>query len=197
MPRPPRPSNPPRPNASARAAAPVIHWVLAGLAALAAALASDPARAAGATAAAAQGFAAVGAPAATPSPASDPPRAPSETGGLYHALGRHAVLVPLMDDFVERCAADARIGAFFAETNLTELKKQLVDQLCQVADGPCTYEGASMADAHADMRVGRADFLAMVELLQQSMDRAGIAFALQRRLLARLAPMHRDIVTPH
>lgn len=141
-----------------------------------------------------------GAPARAASVAPAPPAraevVQSDADSLYHALGRHAVLVPLMDDFIDRCAADARIGSFFDDVNLKELKKQLVDQVCQVADGPCTYEGASMADAHADLKIGRADFLAMVELLQQAMDRAGIAFALQRQLLARLAPMHREIVAP-
>jgi hemoglobin len=34
----------------------------------------------------------------------------------------------------------------------------------------------------------------LVEVLQQAMDAQGIAFGVQNRLLARLAPMHRDIV---
>ena len=123
---------------------------------------------------------------AAATPAADP---------LYADLGGQPGLVSLMDDFVPRLAGDARIGAQFRETNLRELKKQLVDQFCVVSGGPCVYEGATMKKAHADLRIDKADFNRLVELLQDSMDARGIAFTDQNRLLARLAPMHRDVIT--
>ena len=45
-------------------------------------------------------------------------------------------------------------------------------------------------------RFTKGDFNALVEVLQQSMEARGIPFGAQNRLLARLAPMHREIVTP-
>ena len=54
-----------------------------------------------------------------------------------------------------------------------------------------------MKRAHANMTVAKADFNRLVEILQVSMDARSIPFADQNRLLARLAPMHRDIVTAH
>ena len=51
-----------------------------------------------------------------------------------------------------------------------------------------------MKEAHADQHIGKADFNALVEVLQQSMDAQGIAFTTQNRMLARLAPMHREII---
>jgi hypothetical protein len=48
--------------------------------------------------------------------------------------------------------------------------------------------------AHDGMDIRRGDFNALVEVLQQSMDAQGITFGAQNRLLAQLAPMHRDIV---
>lgn len=113
---------------------------------------------------------------------------------LYRAWGGEAGIRAVMQDFVPRLKAHPRIGHFFKDTNLAQLEKQLTAQLCQVAGGPCRYEGANMRDAHADMGVGRADFNALVEVLQQSMDQRGIAFRDQTAMLARLAPMHRDIV---
>ena len=99
-----------------------------------------------------------------------------------------------MADFVPRLAADPRIGEFFKETKLSELQKQLVDQFCVVSGGSCVYEGETMKNSHAEMKIRKADFNALVEVLQQSMDQQGIPFTVQNRLLARLAPMHRDIV---
>lgn len=113
---------------------------------------------------------------------------------LYRALGGTPGLTKLMDDFVPRLASDPRIKDFFKETKLSELKKQLVDQFCVVSGGSCIYEGETMKNSHAEMKIRKADFNALVEVLQQSMDQQGIPFTVQNRLLARLAPMHRDIV---
>lgn len=133
-------------------------------------------------------FASAAALAGTPGPAIDP---------LFDALGGKPGIALLMDDFVPRLAADPKIGAFFKDTNLRELKKQLADQFCAVSGGGCIYEGADMKKAHADLHIAKADFNRLVEILQLSMDARAIAFADQNRLLARLAPMHRDVVTVH
>lgn len=122
---------------------------------------------------------------AVPGPSTDP---------LFAALGGKPGIERLMNDFVPRVANDARIGSFFKDTNQAELKKQLADQFCAVAGGGCAYEGGDMKKVHADMHIGKGDFNRMVELLQSSMRDNGIAFADQNRLLARLAPMHRDVI---
>ncbi len=114
---------------------------------------------------------------------------------LYRAWGGKDGIRAVMDDFVPRLKADTRIGHFFKETATQHLAGQLTDQLCQLAGGPCVYEGPDMKAAHEEMGVRRADFHALVELLQRSMAAKGIAFADQNRMLALLAPMHRDVVT--
>lgn len=126
-------------------------------------------------------------------PASAYPVAPA--AGLYQAFGEQAGIRALMDDFVVRLKADARIGEQFKETNLANLAKQLTDQVCQLSGGPCVYKGPDMKEAHASMDIKRGHFNALVEVLQQSMDARGIPFTRQNQLLALLAPMHRDVVT--
>jgi hemoglobin len=114
---------------------------------------------------------------------------------LYQAFGEKSGIHTLMEDFVERLAADPRIGSFFKDTNRPNLVTKLTEQLCMVSGGPCTYSGAPMKPVHAEMNIGKTDFNALVEVLQKSMQTKGIAFADQNRMLARLAPMHRDIIT--
>ncbi len=116
---------------------------------------------------------------------------------LFDALGGKPGIDALVDAFVPRLAADAGIGAFFKDTNLRELKRQLADQVCAVSGGGCVYAGADMKSAHAEMKIVKADFNRMVEILQDAMDARAIPFADQNRLLARLAPMHRDVITVH
>lgn len=114
---------------------------------------------------------------------------------LYQAWGQKAGIHAVMEDFFVRLQADARTGPFFKSANRERLVTQLTEQLCQESGGPCTYQGAPMGPVHRGLGIGTADFNALVEVLQQSMDAKGIPFAAQNGMLARLAPLHREIVT--
>ncbi len=113
---------------------------------------------------------------------------------LYQQLGGQSGLVALMDDFMTRLLADKRMGPFFKDVDHKHVKEQLVAQFCEVSGGPCKLTGPDMKQAHAGMDVTKGDFNALVEVLQQSMDAQGIGFGTQNRLLAKLAPMHREII---
>ena len=114
---------------------------------------------------------------------------------VYRAWGGQTGIRAVMEDFVVRLKADARTGPFFKDANRENLVAQLTDQLCQVSGGPCRYAGGRMGPVHEEMNIGKGDFNALVEVLQQSMDAKGIPFAAQNGMLARLAPMHREIIT--
>ena len=115
---------------------------------------------------------------------------------LYKAFGEKAGLVALMDDFMVRLLADPRTGPHFQPANQQRIKEQLVDQLCALGGGPCVYKGADMKSSHANLEIKKSDFHALVEVLQTSMDAKGISFRKQNEMLALLAPMNRDIITP-
>jgi hemoglobin len=119
-------------------------------------------------------------------PAADP---------LYQTFGQQPGLVKLMDDFMLRLLADPRTEPHFKPANQQRVKEQLVEQLCQITGGPCVYKGADMKTAHGNLDIKKSDFNALVEVLQQAMDAQGIAFSAQNQLLARLAPMYRDVIT--
>lgn len=113
---------------------------------------------------------------------------------LYQQLGGQPGLTTLMDDFMTRLLADKRMNPFFKDVDHKHVKAQLVAQLCEVSGGPCKLKGPDMKKAHAGMDITKRDFNALVEVLQDSMSAQGIAFSTQNKLLARLAPMHRDII---
>ena len=115
---------------------------------------------------------------------------------LYKAFGEKAGLVALMDDFMVRLVADPRTGPHFKPANQQRIKEQLVDQFCALGGGPCAYKGADMKSSHANLDIKKSDFNALVEVLQVSMDAKGIPFRKQNEMLALLAPMNRDIITP-
>ena len=115
---------------------------------------------------------------------------------LYKAFGEKAGLVSLMDDFMTRLVADPRTGPHFRPANQERVKEQLVEQLCSLSGGPCVYKGADMKSSHANLDIKKSDFHALVEVLQVSMDAKGIPFRKQNEMLALLAPLNRDIITP-
>lgn len=113
---------------------------------------------------------------------------------LYQQLGGQPGLTTLMDDFMTRLLADKRMNPFFKDVDHKHVKAQLVAQFCEVSGGPCKLKGPDMKKAHAGMDITKRDFNALVEVLQDSMNAQGISFSTQNKLLARLAPMHRDII---
>ena len=123
------------------------------------------------------------------------PMAPKDDQ-LYKAFGEKAGLVVLMDDFMTRLLADPRTGPYFQPANQQRVKEQLVEQLCALGGGPCVYKGADMKSSHSNLEIKKSDFHALVEVLQVSMDTKGVPFRKQNEMLALLAPMHRDIITP-
>lgn len=113
---------------------------------------------------------------------------------VFQAMGGREGVQRIVDDLVARSVADPRIADIFVNHDLDRLRRTLGEQICYIASGPCAYSGRTMAMAHADMGVTTKDFNVLVEHLRDAMDEEGVPFALQNRLLAKLAPMHRDIV---
>lgn len=112
---------------------------------------------------------------------------------LFEAFGGQAGVARIVDDLVDRSVVDPRLEAIFKPTDLVRLRRTLKEQVCFILGGPCAYSGRDMAAAHKDLGVTTAEFNALVENLQWAMDRAGVGFRDQNRLLARLAPMKRDV----
>jgi hemoglobin len=124
----------------------------------------------------------------------DPAPAHPELRPVFEQFGGEAGLVALMDDFMVILLDDPRMRPFFEFSDQAKTKRHLVEQFCVILGGPCSYTGRDMKQSHAMLGIDRADFNALVEDLQIAMQRRGIPFRAQNQLLAKLAPMHRDIV---
>ena len=114
---------------------------------------------------------------------------------LYDRLGGMDAIRAVVDDFVGNVAADKRINKFFANTDITRLKRNLVNQICQGTGGPCVYTGRGMREAHAGMGVRSSHFNALVGDLGKTLKKFKVPAREQKELVAILAPMKKDIVT--
>lgn len=118
---------------------------------------------------------------------------------LYKSLGGKKAIVAVVNDFVGRVAADTRINSFFKADaadpkRMAKFKKNLVNQICQAAGGPCIYTGKDMKTAHEGMGITSADFDALVGDLVASLDKFSVKEADKQALLGILGPMKKDIV---
>ena len=120
---------------------------------------------------------------------------PRGDSGLYTAFHGKAGVSRIVDRFVDRDVADPRIADIFKNQDLVRLRRTLKEQFCYLMDGGCDYSGRDMKSSHKDMGIQDADFNALVENLQWAMDKEHVPFRDQNKLLAMLAPMHRDIAT--
>lgn len=127
--------------------------------------------------------------------APDPAPANPDLRPVLAQFGDEAGLTALMDTFMAGLLADPRTGPFFAQSDQARVKRQLVEQFCVILGGDCTYTGRDMRSSHRDLAVDRSHFNALVEVLQVAMDEHKVPFRAQNQLLAKLAPMHREIVT--
>jgi hemoglobin len=70
----------------------------------------------------------------------------------------------------------------------------LIDQVCEVTGGPCHYNGRSMKEAHAGMKVTNGEFNALVADLVATLSQFKVPKAEQDELLAILGPLKSEIV---
>jgi len=114
---------------------------------------------------------------------------------LYQRLGGYNAIQAVVDDAIKNIAADRRINRFFKGANIARLRRQLADQICAAAGGPCVYTGRDMKSAHAGMGIQSSHFNALVQDLGKALNKYRVPGREQRELVALLAPTKKDIVT--
>lgn len=120
--------------------------------------------------------------------------APYDSAGLVRDFGGREGIARIASRTVDLAEADPRISVIFESHDMVRLKRTLSEQFCYLLGAGCDYTGRDMRAAHDGMGVTKADMNALVENLQSAMREAGVPFAAQNRLLAKLAPMSRDVV---
>ena len=114
---------------------------------------------------------------------------------VYRGLGGKPGIKKVVDIFIPLLLADARIKESFVDIDMKNLSMRLEEQFCELSGGPCRYGGKDMRDIHDGLNITNAQFNALAEDLQIAMEEAGIASRYQNKLMAKLAPMQRAIVT--
>ena len=88
---------------------------------------------------------------------------------LYDRMGGGANVTAVVSDMIDQVVADPRLARSFDKVNIKHLKAMLVEQICDLAGGPCKYSGDSMRDAHAGLGITQAELYGLVQALKDSM----------------------------
>ena len=118
----------------------------------------------------------------------------SSGGTLYARLGGEPVVSQVVTRSIERAAHDPRTQRSFDGIKLAAVEKSIVQQICFISGGGCKYEGETMAKAHKDLKIRPGEFDALVDIMREEFDAAGVDAGAKNELLKLLAPMKRDIV---
>lgn len=120
--------------------------------------------------------------------------APYTDAEMARAFGGRDGIRRIVDRLVDLSTTDPRIEEVFRNHDMVRLRRTLFEQFCHLLAAGCDYTGRDMQSSHKELGVTRADLNALVENLQRAMRENGVPFRAQNRLLAKLAPMDRDVV---
>jgi hemoglobin len=70
----------------------------------------------------------------------------------------------------------------------------MVEHICEITGGPCTYTGRSMIASHAGMVVKDADFAAFMEDLEATLTEAGVPAREKGEVLAAFKGLEPEVV---
>ena len=113
---------------------------------------------------------------------------------LYQRLGGEKGVKSIAERLIDFSSQDPETQRSFDKVDLIKLKQSLATQLCELSDGPCRYQGDDMRRVHRGLGISEREFYAMVEHLRKILDDMAIDARSKNQLLAKLAPMKKDVV---
>ena len=79
----------------------------------------------------------------------------------YDRIGGAPAVTEAVERFYRRLLADPELAPFFTGTDLAVIKRHQVALISQVLDGPKTYAGRELAEAHRNMDISVGQYKAV------------------------------------
>ena len=120
-----------------------------------------------------------------------------ESGSLYNQMGRMDGIDAIVDGFIFASVRNEILKPSFKGMSLLDfprLKYNFVQQMCELAEGPCRYTGRNMVESHKGMNITLKQFNESGRLFEESMKKNGVGPNARQAMLAKLGAMQKDIV---
>ncbi len=119
---------------------------------------------------------------------------------LYERLGGIYSIAVVIDDFIDRVMADARLNANPAVNEAHHkvppagFKYLVTEMVGWATGGPQKYTGRSMRDSHLHLNITPKEWESFMDDLQQTLDKFKVPLAEQAELKAIVQSTYGDIV---
>jgi len=115
---------------------------------------------------------------------------------LYEDIGGQPAVMAAVDLFYQRVLADSTLTPFFEHIPMQRLKGHQAAFLTQALNGPETYKGRSMREAHAGRGITDADFDRVAMHLVETLAELGVPATMIDQIVGRVGPLRPEIVEP-
>lgn len=125
---------------------------------------------------------------------------PQPQPSLYERLGGIYSIAVVIDDFIDRVMADARLNANPAvdeahhRVSAAGFKYLVTEMVGWATGGPQKYSGRSMLESHQHLNITPNEWAAFMDDLQQTLDKFKVPAAEQGELKAIVESTYADIV---
>jgi hemoglobin len=113
---------------------------------------------------------------------------------LYEKFGGHDGVKAVVDTFYEAVLAHPDVAPFFSETNMKKQRLHQTNFISLVLGGPNKYEGKSLREAHAHMKLTDKEFNVIAELLSNALRKHGVSEEDITSVLKVVATTHDDVL---
>ena len=93
---------------------------------------------------------------------------------LFERIGGEAAVDAAVERFYERLLGDKRVRHFFQRVDIQQLKRHQKRFLTMAFGGPKGYTGRTLREAHGRLGITDADFGAVAEQLQGTLQDLGV-----------------------
>jgi hemoglobin len=119
------------------------------------------------------------------------------TNSLYRRIGGYDVIAAVIDDLFAALRADPAFARFASGRSLdshNRARQLLVDQMCELSDGPCYYIGRDMRTSHRGLAITDAEWDANMKFADAALVKNTVGPAERAEFLALFERYRDDIV---
>ncbi|WOB06009.1 group 1 truncated hemoglobin [Piscinibacter gummiphilus] len=113
---------------------------------------------------------------------------------LYQRLGGAERIAAVVEDALDRHAANPLLAPRFRGKDLPRLKQLGTQFFCMGSGGPQHYEGRSMRAAHAGMNISEQEFMAAIDDIVASLQGQGHAPSVVGEVVGVLYSMKEEVL---
>lgn len=125
---------------------------------------------------------------------SSPKPEPAAQRNLYAALGGHAAVVALIDQFYRRVLADPLLAPYFAGVPIERLRRMQYAFFSAALGGPEDYKGRVIAHAHQRLHISREHFQHFVDHLFETLSQLPLSEQDRYDIIARVNLYADDVI---